>query len=149
MEILAYLISVAQILLTGFGTWFLVREVNFSHRFEALTREMAEVAEMQKLYKSDLREFWILSVMGEGKHDRKTAQEMAASLSDKDLREGAEPDRQLWEGRVTESLGQFHKQTAPAQLRRRRRLLWTGFALLIGAGLIQLVAATAKLNGWM
>ena len=145
MSLIQYGATVVPVLLSALGTWFLVREVNYAHTFEELSREMAEVSDLVSLFNTDLREFWIRSAMISFKCQRQRAEEMAKSLSDEAIEEACLAYKNLYEVQGTKSIDRWYNETVKAQLKRRRTFLWLGFWLLMAGAALSIVLATAKL----
>lgn len=126
--------AVLPIVLSAAGAWFLVREVSKAHEFEAIDREMTILKEMMELYRSNLREFWIVSAMESFNWDRSKAESAGGMLSDDDIRKTTEQHaKNLLERNVPDALTRWKKSTAPATLRWRKRKLWIGFLVPNGS----------------
>lgn len=146
MSLIEYSSSVAPVMLGALGTLFLVREVNYAHAFEELSREMADLREMVSLFSTDVREFWIRSAMVSFKCKRKHAEEMAKSLSNEDIEKAALKYKNLYEERGANSIDRWYNETVKTQLKHRRRLLWLGFGLIMAGSALQILLVTAKLT---
>lgn len=145
MPTLNLFITVLPVVLSAVGTWFVVREVSLGHRFETIHREMTVLKEMMNLYRTDLREFWIVSAMDSFNWDRAKAEVVGELLSDEEIRKAVDQRaKELYERDVSEALRRWQKQTAPATLRLRKRWLWVGFWCLMAAAFIQAVQAVVK-----
>lgn len=144
MTLIEFASSAIPIVLAALGTWFLVREVDHAHDFEEMSREMADVKELLVLYKTNSREFWIRSAMRSFNCDRTTAGKMAQDMSDELIQKGIADYKQFYDQKVEKSVLRWYGSTVPAQLKRRRRFLWTGFALIILGAVTQLLVATSK-----
>jgi len=147
MTFIEYASSAAPVVFGALGTWFLVREVDYAHQFEEMSREMAEIKELLLLYQTNIREFWIRSAMRSFKRDRSKTEKMAQNLSDADIQKATADYKQMWEKDAQKSMDRWYGSTVQAQLRFRRRLLWTGFALLMLGAAIQFFAETSKWFG--
>jgi hypothetical protein len=144
MDILGFSLAALPLALGTLGTWFLVNEVDHAHDFEHLSREKAEAEEFLGLYRTDLREFWIRSAMISFKCDRAKAAKLANELDEKHIIDAAAPYKEFWEDKVVTALDRWNKKITQAQLKKRRRLLWTGFWLLMTSAGIQLMQAIPK-----
>lgn len=142
MARLDLILDLSAIVLGVLGTVFLVREVSKAHEFEKLSRDMATVKEMMALFKSDIKEFYVVSAMETFNKSRESMETLADSLGEDAIRKTAEEDPVLKS--APESIARWEHYTSPAQLLRRKRLLWTGFVFLMGAAAIQVIAALAK-----
>ena len=96
MTFIEYASSAAPVVFGALGTWFLVREVDYAHQFEEMSREMAEIKELLLLYQTNIREFWIRSAMRSFKRDRSKTEKMAQNLSDADIQKATADYKQMW-----------------------------------------------------
>jgi hypothetical protein len=150
--------SILGIVLAALGTWFLVREVAKGHKFEEMSRELEQLTkamsaqqEMAQLYAADRREFWIRCQMDSYRQPREAIESLFGRTPRETIEAQTEEFKKLWQDDVPTASARFNKTRqmfeelfAPAQLKRRKLLLWLGFTLLmLGAGL-QVVAVVAS-----
>lgn len=141
MDMTGFVASALPAVLAALGAWFLVREVSHAHEFEALGRDMNEAQEFLTLFRTDPREFWKRSAMISFHCDRAKAEELAAHLGDTEIDQAAQEYKDFWDTKVVNTLDRWNRRTAPAQLQKRRKLLWAGFWLLMASASIQVIAA--------
>lgn len=90
MARLDLILDLSAIVLGVLGTVFLVREVSKAHEFEKLSRDMATVKEMMALFKSDIKEFYVVSAMETFNKSRESMETLADSLGEDAIRKTAE-----------------------------------------------------------
>lgn len=144
IEFLDILASIFPAILGAVGAWFLVNEVNHAHQFEALSHELHEIEQMQTLFRTDPREFWVRSAMTSFNCDYAKAKDFASVLSDAEIQAGIAEKKALWEQKVTTTLARWHSQTVHSQLVKRHRLLWLGFWLLMASAATQVLFVLLK-----
>lgn len=144
IDILSLISAILPAALGAIGAWFLVNEVNHAHQFEDLSRELHDIEQMQILYRTNPREFWIRSAMISLNCDRAKAEGHASVLSDADIQAAITKDKILWEQKVTAALTKWHSKTVHSQLAKRRCMLWLGFWILMASAATQVLFALLK-----
>lgn len=144
IAILDIIASIFPAILGAVGAWFLVNEVNHAHQFEALSHELHEIEQMQTLFRTDPREFWVRSAMTSFNCDYAKAKDFASALSDAEIQAAIADKKELWEQKVTTTLARWHSQTVHSQLVKRHRLLWLGFWLLMASAATQVLFVLLK-----
>ncbi|MBL0940849.1 MAG: hypothetical protein IBJ03_18300 [Gemmatimonadaceae bacterium] len=144
MDILGIALSTGPIAVGAFGTWLLVREVHYAHQFEAHSREMKALEEQLRLYRTDPREFWIQSAIVSFRSDRSKVSAIADSIDDETLNKEILQYQDFYERRVAKHLEWWNSSVAEGQLKRRQRMLWTGFLLLMLSAVAQAAQAMWK-----
>lgn len=144
MAILDIFSSIIPALLGAVGAWFLVNEVNHAHQFEDLSRELHEIEQMQTLFHTDPREFWVRSAMISFNCDRAKAIDLASALSNADIQAAIADKKEFWDHKVTAVLTRWNSKTVHSQLIKRRGMLWLGFWLLMASATTQVLFALVK-----
>lgn len=144
IEFLDIISSIMPAMLGAAGAWFLVNEVNQAHQFEEISRELHEIEQMQTLFHSDAREFWVRSAMISFNCDRAKATDLASVLTDADIQAKIAESKEFWEHKVSAVLARWHSKTVHSQLVKRHRLLWLGFWLLMASAASQILIALLK-----
>lgn len=142
--ILDIISSIIPAVLGAVGAWFLVNEVNHAHQFEDLSRELHEIEQMQTLFRTDPREFWVRSAMISFNCDRAKAIDLASALSNADIQDAIAEKKEFWDQKVGAVLARWNNKTVHSQLVKRRGMLRLGFWLLMASAATQVLFALLK-----